>query len=258
MRAATVLFFLGVLLAVSTAQAQIVNIQPLLGGQGEDGFDLEATGSAELKTGNVDLFVGRAALLMWYFAGSHRVISSSSGELGLKDGAEYLNSTFTHLRYQFYATEWFAWETWVQGASNRFKRLGFRGLAGTGPRFELVRGEAFTMALGIHYMFEHETLRDDLDDPDEGLTETNHRSNSYLTFSWALAPYLSLRETVYFQPLLTDPTGDFRLSNEVQLTAKVNDHLGLGANFQVAYDHAPPADVESLDTALMATLTVGL
>lgn len=240
------------------SRAQIVNIQPLLGGEGEEGFDLELTGSIEHKSGNVDLFVGRGSLLMWHLAGPHRVISSSSGELGIKNEAEYLNNTFTHLRHQWYATGWFAWETWIQGATNRFKRIAFRGLAGAGPRFDLFRGVGFSLALGAHYMFEVEELRALGEGPDDDLAERNHRMNSYMTFSWDILPQLSVTETVYFQPRFGEPTRDFRVSNEVQLTARVTDHLGMGTNFQVLYDAASPTAVENLDTSLMATLTVRL
>jgi len=246
------------LLCPALSRAQIVNIQPLLGGEGEEGFDLELTGSVEHKSGNVDLFAARSTLLMWYIAGAHRVISSSSGEMATKNGVEYLNNTFTHLRYQLYATRWFAWETWLQGATNRFKRIGFRGLAGTGPRIDLFRSSGFTMAIGAHYMFEFEELRASSDSPDDVLNERNHRMNSYLTICWDVLPQLRVTETAYFQPRFGEPTRDFRVSNELQLTARVTDHLGLGTSFQVLYDAAPPTTVDDLDTSLMATLTVRL
>lgn len=256
-RLVSIFVFLQLVLTTSLVVAQIVNIQPLLGPATADGFSLELTGSAELKTGNVDLFVGKGGLLMSLSAGQHRVISASSGVLGIKNDAEYLNALFSHLRYQVYFTEAFAWEVWVQGTSDRFKRLSFRGLVGTGPRLELFRSAGFDLAIGLHYMFEMEELRRD-DDPDEPLAEENHRANTYLSFSWDILDQLTLTETVYFQPKLSAPADDFRLANEVRLTAKVHKNFGLGTNFQIAYDHAPPPEVEGLDTALLATITVSL
>ncbi len=249
--------FLLLALTTSPATAQIVNIQPLLGPSTKDGFALELTGSVALKTGNVDLFVGTGGLLMSLASGQQRVISASSAELGIKDDAEYTNALFSHLRYQYYFTQAIAWEVWVQGASNKFKRLTFRGLAGTGPRLELLRQEGLSLAIGIHYMFEVEELRRD-DDPDEALSERNHRLNSYLSFSWDIIEQLSLSETVYFQPRLDAFSSDFRVANELQLTAKVTQHFALGTNFAVAYDHEPPPDVEALDTSLLATMTLSL
>lgn len=246
-----------VALAVSPAAAQIVNIQPLLGPSTKDGFALELTGSVALKTGNVDLFVGTGGLLMSLTAGHQRVISASSAELGIKDDAEYNNALFSHLRHQYYFSQALAWEAWVQGASNKFKRLTFRGLAGTGPRLELLRQQGLSLAVGIHYMFEVEELRRD-DDPDESLSEKNHRLNSYISFSWDILEHLSLTETVYFQPRLDAFSSDFRVANEVQLTAKVAEHFALGTNFAIAYDNVPPPEVEALDTSLLATIAVSL
>lgn len=248
--------FIAAAIVPSIAAAQIVNIQPLLGPEDRPGFSLELNGGMELRTGNVDLFTGKASLLMRYQLGRHRFVSTSAGALGIKNDAQYLNNLFSHLRHQVFFFDWFAWETWIQGAENRFTRLRLRALVGTGPRFDVVRREAFHLAAGLHYMLEHETLEGG-GNPDESLNELNHRSNTYLTLTWDMVEGLSLQETVYIQPKLTNPFADFRVSNEIQLTAKVTKHFGLGTSFQLRYDHAAPGDVEALDTTTMATLTAG-
>jgi len=255
-RVLSTLVFLAASLVPSAASAQIVNIQPLLGPEDRPGFSLELSGGMELRTGNVDLFTGKASLLMRYQLGRHRLISTSAGALGIKNDAQYLNNLFSHLRHQVFFFDWFAWETWIQGANNRFTRLRLRLLSGTGPRFDLARLETFRLAIGIHYMLEHETLRSGVN-PNESLNELNHRANTYLTLTWDIIEGLSFQETVYVQPKLTNPFADYRVSNEIQLTAKVTKHFGLGTSFQLRYDHAAPGGVEALDTTTMATLTAG-
>jgi putative salt-induced outer membrane protein YdiY len=256
-RFASAIVLLSLVLTARPAKAQIVNIQPLLGHGQQDGHLVEFSGAVEHRTGNLDLFFGKAGLLASYVANRHRVISSSSYELGIKNDAEYVHAAFSHLRYQYYATKLFAWETWVQGASNRFKRLSFRGLAGTGPRLEFFGQGPFRLSMGVHYMFELEELRSSPDATD-ALEEASHRSNSYLSFSWDLLANLVLTETLYFQPRLNAPATDFRLANEVHVTAKVTRHFGLGTTFQVAYDSQPPEAVTRLDTALFASVTISL
>jgi putative salt-induced outer membrane protein YdiY len=194
---------------------------------------------------------------MRYQAGRHRIISSTAGALAIKDDAQYINKLFSHLRHQVFAFDWFAWETWVQGAENQFTRLNLRVLAGTGPRFDIVRDETLRLAIGIHYMLEFERISADGAAPDESLEEQNHRSNAYLSFAWDIIEDLSIQETIYAQPKLDDPVKDFRLANEIQLTAKVTKHFGLGTSFQMRYDHAAPAHVRALDTVTLATLTAG-
>ena len=243
--------------APTAATAQIVNIQPLLGPESRPGFSLELKGGFSLMTGNVDLFSGQASLLMRYQINQHRIISTTSGALAIKNDAQYMNKLFSHLRYQVFFYDWFAWETWVQGAQNHFTRLRLRVLAGTGPRFDAVRLENFHLAVGIHYMIEYEQISAEGAAPGEPLEELNHRSNTYLTFTWDIVENLSLQETVYVQPKITNPFKDFRVANEVQLTAKVSKYFGLGTSFQVKYDQAAPAGVKALDTITMATLTAG-
>jgi len=251
------LFFLVAATAPGTTAAQIVNIQPLLGPDDLPGFSLELKGGLSLYTGNVDLFSGNASLLMRYQLSRHRIISTTSGALAIKDDAQYMNKLFSHLRYQVFFFDWFAWETWIQGAEDRFTRMRLRLLAGTGPRFDVLRGETFRMAIGVHYMIEFEQISAAGATQGELLEELNHRASSYLTFTWNIVENLSLQETVYAQPKLTDPLGDFRIANEVQLTAKVSRHFGLGTSFQVKYDHASPANIKALDTITLATLTAG-
>jgi len=253
----TTLFILAATLAPVSAAGQIVNIQPLLGPEDSPGLSMELKGGMSLYTGNIDLFTGAASLLMRYQAGRHRFISTSSGALGIKNDAQYINKVFSHLRHQFYCVDRFAWETWLQGAENHFTRLALRLLVGIGPRFDIVRGEDFRLAAGLHYMFELEQLSAGGAAEGEPLQELNHRSSSYLTFTWDMTDGLSLQETAYVQPKLDDPLADFRLSNEVQLTAKVSDHFSLGTSFQLAWDRAAPAHVEALDSVTLATLTAG-
>ena len=239
------------------AEAQIVNIQPLLGPEDRPGFSLELKGGLSHYTGNVELFSGNASLLMRYQLRRHRFISTTSGALAMKNDAQYMNKLFSHLRYQVFFFDWFAWETWVQGAENRFTRLQLRLLAGTGPRFDILRGDVVRLAIGIHYMLEYEQISKAGAYEGEQLEKLAHRSSSYLAFTWNIVENLSLQETVYYQPKLTSPLDDFRIANEVQLTAKVSRYFALGTSFQVRYDHSAPASVKALDTITVATLTTG-
>jgi hypothetical protein len=251
------LTILAAVLVPATASAQIVNIQPLLGPVDRPGFSLEFKGGMSLYTGNVALFSGDAALLMRYQLGRHRIISATRGALAFKNNAQTMNQLFSHLRYQVFFFDWFAWELWGQGAEDQFTRLQLRILGGTGPRFDAVRLPTFRLGIGLHYMLEYERLRAEGAGPGEPLEELNHRASTYLTFTWDIVENLSLQETVYVQPKLTDPLGDFRVSNEVQLTAKVSRYFALGTSFQVKYDSAAPATIEALDTITLATLTAG-
>ncbi|MGM0576800.1 MAG: DUF481 domain-containing protein [Myxococcota bacterium] len=241
------------------AQAQIVNVQPLVGKAEEPGLSGEIGGSLTLKTGNVELFLVSGSALAFYRAGEHTLISSSSVDMGWKGGVDdedkFLESLFSHLRWQVELGPTWTWETYAQVASDEFKRLAFRGLAGAGPRLTLLDGPDVSAAVAVSYMFEREALNEgDLADSED--TENNHRMSSYLTATISLAPHLSVVHTTYYQPLLTDFSGDFRVSSDTSLSVGVSETLSIAVTFNVAYDSAPPIGVEGTDTNTNVSLNV--
>ena len=233
--------FLALLLVCSagaTSQAQIVNVQPLMsGGEDDHGFKGEIGGSLTLQTGNVDIIIANASALFSYQTGAHKLISSSTLELGTNDGETFMESLFTHLRHQANITGWLTWETYGQVATNRFRRLSLRGLAGTGPRFGLIEGPAVSFALAASYMFEREMLSES-EYSDSGAAYNSHRLSLYLTGKFILNPLLSAVHTTYYQPLLTDPL-DFRVSSDTSLNVKLTDSVALSVGFSLSYDSRP-------------------
>ena len=238
------------------SHAQIVNVQSLnASGAGDDGFQGEVAGSLTLKTGNVDLLLANSTLLLTYRSGAHKLISSSKAQIGIKGGKDFLEKVFTHFRHQVVFTDWLTWEAYVQVATDRFKRLPLRALAGTGPRFTLVEGPAVAFAVGLSYMFEREMLNE-TDFADSGAVYNNHRLSTYITGKFILDPLISLNHTTYFQPRADEPL-DFRLSSETSLGFKLTDTLGVSVGLMVTYDARPPEGVKDLDTATNAKVTYG-
>lgn len=244
------------LVTVAPAAAQIVNLQPLLRSADEDGVIGELTLSVDWKTGNTDLFIGKAGLLLRYRDGAHRLISTSSGELGIKAGEDILQKVFTHLRWQWELTDLLTWETFTQVSHDAFTRLTLRALVGTGARLDFVRGPAVGFSWGLAYMFEHEELATGAF-ADSGRVDNNHRLTTYLTGHFIVEPLITLHGTVYYQPRFDAFVDDFRVSGNVGLAIKVAEHLAINIGFGLSYDHEPPADVKSLDTGMEVALTVG-
>ena len=147
-----------VVLVQSPAVAQIVNVQPLMaGGEEIDGFQGELSASLTLKTGNVDLILTNGSALS-YRLGAHKLISSSTAELGIKGEDTFLERMFTHLRHQV-DLDWLTWETYGQVATDHFRRLSLRARR-HGARFAIVDGPTVAFALAASYMFEREMLNE--------------------------------------------------------------------------------------------------
>ncbi len=259
-----VAFVLAVSALVATpAAAQIVNVQPLVMRADKAGFQGEITGSLKLQTGNAELFLVDAGLLALYGQGIHRLVSSSSASLGYRGGvnadSRFLQRLFTHLRWQVRLPRLVTWETYAQAAQDRFRRLSLRALGGTGPRFDVIEGNAVSLAFGLSYMLEHERLSSTVLSSgvtDPGSSETNHRASLYVSARFAIAPMFAFIHSSYFQPLLIDPFGDFRFSSESGLAIAVTKRLSIAITFSVAFDSDPPAEVEKTDTTTDVKLAV--
>ena len=256
--------------AAGAAHAQIVNVQPLVKSSEADTFEGEVGANLDFRTGNFDFLMGKLTLLLRYQTGRHRLVWSSSGELGYKGGFEEANRFimrgFTHLRHQVRLIDWLTWETYAQVAGDDILRIGLRLLVGTGPRFDIVQEEEGTLAAGLSYMFEriHERYTRTTVDEDTGetsseqveLAQNNHRLSAYLTGSLHLTPYLTLIHTTYFQPRADDPS-DIRIFSQTQLGVKAVERLSIKIALEVAYDSAPPPGIVNTDIGTSVGLSYG-
>ncbi len=238
-----------------SAHAGIVNVQPVLSAEEEEGWSTEITGSLNANTGNVSSFIARGGALVRYQVGDHRFTSSSNAQIGFSGGNEFLNSAVTHLRHQAALSERVEWETYLQASRNPYRRL-YRGLAGTGPRWAFVDTEEAELAAAVSYLFELQRFTVG-DYPDSGEVQRNHRASTYLTGTLSLDPAVTLVHTTYFQPRLDDPT-DYRLLSQSSVGFKVTESLAFRVEFSLAYYTSPPAGVERLDSSTNLGLTLSL
>lgn len=234
--------------------AQIVNVQARFGDQPEPGLHGALEGALDWRTGSNDfLTVGGAFTLQWSVE-DHLVLGLVQGEYGISNGEQTLGRSLEHLRYRYRFTDVVSLESFLQHEYTPFRRLALRALAGIGPRFHLVDGEVFGAVAGVAAMVEHERLgMDDL--PDAGMRTTDLRLSSYLLGRLKVLEGLSVVETLYLQPKVTQPS-DFRILNETALVAKANERVALSVSLIVHFDRAPPAGVAPLDTQVRSTLGV--
>lgn len=178
------------------------------------------------------------------------------GALRFKDfaGTPIINNGFLHLRWTRLWLDRLGSELFTQFQFDEFLRIQKRALIGAGLRFVPFDSELFSFALGSGYMFEFEGL--DLPDAATGDDQTFlHRWTSYASLRFRFAGgLLSLSNTVYAQPALSD-FGDFRILDEGDLMFEVTERFALGWSWYLRFDSEPPAaDVVRLDVVLQSTV----
>jgi hypothetical protein len=251
---------LALLLAGRPAAADIVNVVSVISVASDEGVTGSLTGAIDARRGRASRLVLSAAPVLRYRRGSHLFITYGSGEYDEDNDA--VNRLFGHARYRYRVMPRLIGEVFTQHETNPGIEQEYRGLVGAGPLFDLVLRKHARVAWGVAYMLEYELVENDVVCPpaqpgcaaDPGL---QHRISSYLTANYQLDTNLQLVETLYVQPLVTDPAADFRLLNDVQIAVLVTKLLSFNTTLSWIYDRAPnPTIIERYDVTLKSALTL--
>jgi hypothetical protein len=242
--------------AGSTAHAQIVNVQALIGDDPEPGLSGSVEAGADYRRGNVDLVLARAAATARYRRGDDLVFAIVKGEYGRtgEPSQTFVSKVFEHLRYRRVLTSILTAEAFAQHEGDRFRRLRVRALVGAGPRVRLAGDATWTLHGGVAYMLEYEQLSDD------ALAEAAargfaHRLSAYLVGHLAVNEHVTASATGYLQPRV-DRVRDVRLLGEAALAAALTTRLAFKTALAVARDSEPPPEIEKTDVSVQSTLTV--
>lgn len=256
----------GLLLAAAPALAQ-VNTEKLRSWEtpGPSGsLDFALT----VRSGNVsELLVGSSVRAQWAELKADTATSSQAKlqelvyfigdiSLGIRTKERFKNAGFAHVRWTHMWSGSLGSELFVQAQYNEFIRLQQRYLGGLGARWEFIEGRNFEVIVGSGYMLEFEQYDVPEDGPD-GRRVLAHRWTNYLSLKGYLKdPKVTLVETVYAQPRLSD-FGDYRILSEAELAITITDRLEVVAGLYLRYDSQPVVDVDPLDLTFLNRLRVG-
>ncbi|THH41200.1 DUF481 domain-containing protein [Neolewinella litorea] len=156
--------------------------------------------------------------------------------LGLADyrlvqvsGNNALNAGFGHLRYAYYLSDRWRWESFGQVQYNEQIRLQLRTLVGTGPRLKLLAVKNNRVYVGTLYMYEYDEVADG------EIIYKSHRLSSYLSFNFYAWEHLSISNTTYYQPILPDFRQP-RLSSITSISLKLTDRLSFNTKYSITHD----------------------
>lgn len=175
-------------------------------------------------------------------------------EYGETAGVKNKNKGFTHYRHIEQLNVKQAWEGFAQGSFNEFTNLKLRALLGGGIRLTLgVRSEKRAFLLGLGAFYEREKL--DSIYPDEANTENKVRASSYLIIKFQFNEHVSLVNSTYYQPSLSEPN-DFRVIEDLTLVSKLSEVISLKVSVNIAHDSEPPRDIKQTDSSLKVGIVV--
>ncbi|MDA0334504.1 MAG: DUF481 domain-containing protein [bacterium] len=239
------------LFATVAPHAAQVNIETY---RGKSGLAGAARFSVSSDIGNVDVVRsdGAGTLTLDHRKGAMLIVLR--GAAGFLGGKRYANSGVVHLRYTWKATNLVHPEVFVQGDYDRSRRLDARSLFGVGGRWNLLRTEGQTLAVGSAIMWERERLDVLPGDPHDDRTSTM-RLSTYINLFAATKRGVALSTTAYYQPALAD-FSDARLLGTVQLTTPIIGPLEQTTVVDFRIDRDAPMGVKDTDVRLSANFGV--
>lgn len=177
-----------------------------------------------------------------YQHNKHRLLAISDIAFIKAAEQDFVNNGYQHLRYSYKMLNRLTWENFVQAQYNLVLKLDKRYLAGSGPRFKIVKHKNLRIYLGTAYMYEFQSQ------DKEKIIQYNHRSSSYVTFNIDFNKF-DFTSTTFYQPLLSN-FSNYRLATDSNIEISLNNHLNYRVGFNLLYDTNQPPGVPELVYAL--------
>ena len=243
------LFLISVVLGfISIAQAQVLNIErerivtDTTGWSGTGKLTLNLINNIKQFTemginAHVQYKTKRS---LWLALSDYEVIKSDKNDIS--------NKGLQHFRYNYKINKLLTAEAFTQAQFNKVLNLNFRGLAGAGLRFSILKLDHLRLYSGLAYMFEYE------EPSQEYPIERNHRMSTYLSLSYRMNENFSVVNTVYYQPRI-DYFADYRISNNLDVVLKITQKMSYVMTLEYILDNKPlpgiPNNIYSLKNSLV-------
>jgi hypothetical protein len=237
--------------------AQIVNVQPLIATDPDkQGVSVTLEGSLELRKGNVNLTSLSGSGIAMYRGGRHTVFIMAREDYVRGRDEVYFDLDMEHVRYRFQLLGPAEAEIYAQHDRDVFRRMAWRGIAGTGPRlhFLLPFGLEFAVSSGV--LVEYNRVRNG-PYPDADEESVVARSANYVLLTSRVLKNVTLGNAIYVQPRF-GRLHDTRMLNETSLLLSANKTLSIKLSLTSAYDQEPAISVLPLDISWKSSLALSL
>jgi len=171
---------------------------------------------------------------------------------GKSNNSRNVNRAFVHYRYIHQLNNTVDLEIFGQLETNEFTRLSYRGLAGSGVRYTVVKSEQNNAFLGLGAFYSKEKIEVTAGLTDDGIEEFS-RANIYFLSKYNVSPSISFSNVIYYQPRL-NKLSDFRALLETKFDLKINNVLTLRLSLDVEHDSEPSQGIQNTDVSYMTGL----
>jgi len=220
------------------------------------GFSIRSDIDITLMAGNTDFsFLGTDTRINYNWGTDYTFLVVNSG-FGINDGKSFFSQTLLHLRNVNSASDFLAFEEFLQYDDNKQILLLHRALVGGGLRLKLINNDEITMRVGPSIFFEHETY--DLDAAAKHKNKINNaRLSLYLTSLLKLQEGISFLSIMYLQPMVDD-FKDLKILFDSALNIKLGKTVDFVVKLQMRYDSLPADTIEKFDLVTKLGIALNL
>jgi hypothetical protein len=236
MRRTAIFFLTGLLFVFIRIQGQVINIESKRFLNDTNGWVGKTDTYFALTQNTQQIISFGNSVHVQYAKHEHKFLFLNDINFVKAGKTDFVNSGYQHLRYSYKIRKWITWENFMQAQYNAILRIQSRYLAGTGPRFRVVKREDFKLYVAALYMYEHEEILNG------DQINRDNRLSSYLTFTWNMSDNVEFSATTFYQPNLAN-FSDYRLAGDGAFEIAVNKKLSFRINYNFLYDTKQPAGI---------------
>jgi len=197
--------------------------------------------------GNNDLYLISSSVGYGQNFGSNSVKLIGGGSYITSYNSVLNNSWFGQLRHNYELSDYVKTFVFYQYQYNNVLLLDRRQLGGAGVRFKVMPDSSkvtFDILTGL--MFEEELLNTASLMPNEMYHTKFIRGATSLVFKTKITKGLSVTNTTYYQPHISDPS-DFRVLNDLDILLAISKTLNFIISSEYRYDSKPPSSLRAYD-----------
>jgi len=176
-----------------------------------------------------------------YFSDNHLYMLISNFQWLYVNEVNIVNFGSTHVRTQLYHKSPVSPEFYGQHQYDEARGLTLRLLAGGGPRWRIIKNEAFNLALGSGLMYEAEDWRD-IAATNQAVTYARYiKSSSYVSARYLVNTQVDSNAVIYYQVGYDQNYSEalHRISGEINLAFKLFERVSFTVALNAAWESRP-------------------
>lgn len=215
-------------------QSQIINVENIRKEQDSAGWSGNIGIKLQLTKNKNRIFNFSNRIRVQYSQKKHLWLFINDIDFKEANSTKLVSKNSQHLRYNYRIDKQVTWEAFAQSQSDEISDINFRGLIGTGPRFNLSKKENYKYFIGTLLMYEYEVNKTSA----KKIFHNDLRGSFYFSLRLFPRDNISFVSTTYYQPKI-NKWSDFRMSSQSTLAVKIIKNLALTTTFTYQFDEFP-------------------